>query len=106
MSERKHYDNEFKKDAVRLLVSSGRTVRDVAKELGVERSNLGRWRQEAMGKLDRSVAVKSSPDMKPSELEQENRTLRKELNYVREQRDILKKAVSIFSQDSSNRTNS
>lgn len=106
MKQRKQYDDDFKQDAVRLLVSSGRTLRDVAKELGVEKSNLGRWRQDALEALDRSVDGKPTPGMKPSEMEQENRRLRKELSYVTEQRDILKKAVSIFSQDSRSRTSS
>ena len=44
--------------------------------------------------------------MKPSEMEKEIQRLRKELNYVTEQREILKKAVSIFSADGSSRMSS
>ena len=97
MRQRRLYDDEFKRDAVRLLVSSGRTLKDVGNELGVERSNLGRWRREAMEKLNGQVAGTNAVEMKPSEMDLEIRKLRKELHYVKEQRDILKKAISIFS---------
>jgi transposase-like protein len=88
------YDAEFKKDAVRLLMSSGRAVSDVAKELGVERSCLGRWKRKHLKDLD---TVAEPTGITPSEMEEEIRKLRKELAYAREQRDILKKACGILS---------
>lgn len=94
MSIRRKYDDEFKKDAVRLLISSGRTIREVAEELGVERSNLGRWRLEHLSKLDK---VSGETGITPSDMEEEIRRLRKELAYAQEQRDILKKACGILS---------
>lgn len=101
MTRSKNYDKQFKDDAVRLLISSGKKLREVAAELGVERSNLGRWKREYLVKLDGCTGVNVSMEMKPSEMEKEIRSLRKELNYVKEQRDILKKAISIFSRDGS-----
>ena len=106
MRTRRKFDEQFKQDAVRLLMSSDRTLKDVAGELGIERSNLGNWRKEALLKVDGQVTGKNPLEMKPSELEQENRKLRKELSYVMEQRDILKKAISIFSRDGVERTSS
>ncbi len=94
MSIRRGYDDEFRKDAVRLLISSGRKLKDVASELGVERSNLGRWRKEHLKKLDEGSGATG---ITPTELEKENRRLRKELAYTQEQRDILKKACGILS---------
>lgn len=94
MSIRRKYDDEFKKDAVRLLISSGRTIREVAEELGVERSNLGRWRLKHLSKLDK---VSGETGITPSDMEEEIRRLRKELAYAQEQRDILKKACGILS---------
>lgn len=94
MCIRRKYDNEFKKDAVRLLVSSGRTIKEVAEELGVERSNLGRWRIEDLKKLDEASATTG---ITPTDLAEENRRLRNELAYAQEQRDILKKACGILS---------
>ena len=94
MSIRRRYDDEFRKDAVRLLISSGRKLKDVAAELGVERSNLGRWRKEHLKKLEEGSATTG---ITPTDLEKENRRLRKELAYTQEQRDILKKACGILS---------
>ena len=94
MKKHRKYDDEFKKDAVRLLMTSGRTIGSVSKELGIERSNLGRWRQKHLEKLDAGTA---KTGITSTELEQENRRLRKELAYAQEQRDILKKACGILS---------
>jgi transposase len=94
MKTRKKFDDEFKKDAVRLLISSGRKLKDVAAELGIDRSLLGRWRLEHLRGLD---AGTESKGMIPSEMEEEIRRLRKELAYAQEQRDILKKACGILS---------
>lgn len=94
MSKNRKYDDEFKKDAVRLLMSSGRKLKDVAEELGVERSNLGRWRIAHLKKLDADAATTG---MTPSEMEKEIHKLRKDLAYAQEQRDILKKACGILS---------
>lgn len=106
MRTRKKYDTQFKEDAVQLLISSGRKACEVAAELGIERSNLGRWRHEYLHRLDGATVASGTTEMKPSEMEKEIRNLRKELNYVKEQRDILKKAISIFSRDGSNSMNS
>jgi transposase len=99
MRTRKTYDEQFKADTVRLLMNSGRTVKDVAAELGVERSSVGRWRHEALVRLDGESKANGSTGMKPSEMDQEIKKLRREISYIREQRDILKKAISIFSRD-------
>jgi len=88
MKTRRTYDDEFKRDAVRLLVSSGRRLKDVARELGIERSVLGKWRRDHLRQLDGQAA---DTGITPGELEAENRRLRKELAYAQEQRDILKK---------------
>jgi transposase len=92
------YDEQFKQEAVRLLLSSGKSASQLAQELGVSSWSLGRWKQEyltATGDIPvqgqgRSVA----------EVEQENQQLRRELEAVRRQRDLLKKAIAICSQDS------
>lgn len=94
IKRRRKYDNEFKKDAVRLLISSGRNAKDVAEELGVALSVLSRWRREHLMELN---AVAGDKGIQPSELEEENRRLRKELAYAQEQCDILKKACGILS---------
>jgi transposase len=94
MNKRRKYDEEFKKDAVRLLINSGRTVKAVAEELGVIAGNLARWRMEHLEKLD---GRSEDTGVTVADLEKENRRLRKELTYAEEQRDILKKACGILS---------
>lgn len=94
MNTHRKYDHEFKKDAVRLLMTSGRRLKDVAEELGVGRSVLGRWRIKHLRSLDKEAAATG---ITPSDMEKEIRKLRKELAYAQEQRDILKKACGILS---------
>jgi transposase len=87
----KKYDNDFKSMIVE-LVKSGRKVKDLAEEYGLDQSMIRRWR--------RQYEAKSGDFNKKQELSQEDlelRALRKELREVSLERDILKKAVSIFS---------
>jgi transposase len=99
MKTRKRYDEQFKEDSVQLLISSGRTIKAVAAELGIDRSTFAYWKRGYLKKLDGASIANGATEMKPSEMEKELRTLRRELNYVKEQRDILKKAIGIFSRD-------
>ena len=94
IKRRRKYDVVFKRDAVKLLISSGRNAKGVAEELGVPLSVLGRWRREHLEELD---AKTGSQGHLPSEMEKEIQRLRKELAYAQEQRDILKKACGILS---------
>jgi len=99
MKKRRKYDDKFKEEAVHLLISSGKPVHEVASSLGIERSCLGRWRQEHLEGLDQKAEDQIKTERVPSDLEQENRKLRKELSVVIQEREILKKAVGIFSRD-------
>jgi len=94
---REHYDEEFQREAVRLLLSSGKTVPQLAGELGVSSYRLRQWQQDqlqATGTNEVAGQVRSA-----AEVEQENRQLRWELEAVRRQRDLLKKAIAICSED-------
>jgi len=90
------YPKEFREEAVRYWLSSGRKASEVAPELGVSDWSLNRWRQ-AM----ESAAVSTAPDsqLNALELARENGRLRRENEALSRQRDILKKAISIFSAD-------
>jgi len=91
---RKKYDTTFKRDAVELLVSSGRPLKVLASELGVCPATLRYWRDQHF----RSASGKGgngSPD--PKALYEEMKALRRENDLLRRQRDILKKALSIVS---------
>jgi transposase len=89
----RRYDREFKENAV-ALVQSGRTITEVARDLGVSHWSLNRWVKDAeAGKIlsqPRTLAAE-----RPAQ--RELRRLRQENDYLRRQRDILKKACSILS---------
>ena len=99
MTRRRKYDAKFKEEAVHLLVSSGKGVKEVAENLGIERSCLGRWRQDHLERLDQKPENQIETERIPSNVEKENRQLRKELSETIQQREILKKAIGIFSRD-------
>lgn len=90
---KKRYDVEFKKEAIRLSDSSGKKDREIEQDLGLYPNAIGRWRKAL--EADPIDAFPGTGHQKP--LEEENRQLRRELAIAREERDILKKAVTIFS---------
>ena len=87
------YDREFKENAV-ALVRSGRSKTEVARDLGVSMWSLGRWERGVS--LGRPLSEPKSLAAETSE-QRELRRLRQENEYLRRQRDILKKAVGILS---------
>ena len=92
---RRKYTREFKLEAVKLVVEQGRTVSDVAKSLGIDRSLLQRWKLQL---LEQGVlAFPGNGKVNPHE--QELRELRRELAKVRQERDILKKATAYFARE-------
>ena len=93
----KVYTREFKEEAVRLAQTSGKPITQVARELGISDTSIHQWRKEQAehGK----EAFPGSGHQ--TTLEEENRRLkREELERVQQERDILKKVVSIFSRES------
>jgi transposase len=97
MKERRKYDEKFKEDAVNLLISTGKGICETARDLGIPESCLGRWRQAQLKKLDGDIQELGGTERLPSDIEKENRQLRKELADAIQQREILKKAIGIFS---------
>jgi len=93
----RRYDREFKENAV-ALVRSGRSATQVARDLGVSTWSLNRWVA-----LTKAGAAPSEPKTLSVESPEgcELRRLRQENDYLRRQRDILKKAVGIFSAEMS-----
>jgi transposase len=89
----KTYTAEFKREAVRLAQSSGKPITHIARELGISDTRVQKFRKEL---------AEHGPEAFPGSghqtaLEEENRRLKRELERVRQERDILKKTVSIFS---------
>ena len=86
-TRRRRFSDEFKQEAVCLAFEGSRSVVEVARELGVRPDQLRKWRKKLQGHETSA----------PSAAEQENRRLRRELRHTQEERDILKKALAIFS---------
>jgi transposase len=101
--ERQPYDKEFKQKAVELSFARG-NAREIAEELGIRPELLYRWRRELQKYQNNSFPGKGRPKM--TDLESEVARLRKELRDAKMERDILKKAVSIFSRSDGKSTNS
>lgn len=93
--QRRRYDAEFKRDAVRLTEESGKKVVEVARDLGIAAKLLYRWRME--NHLSREVSFPGHGRKGLTNVEQKVRDLEKRLADVTLERDILKKAVAIFS---------
>jgi transposase len=92
-TNRRKFDGAFKREAVRLAETAGKTDRAIEKELGLYQGALRHWREEL--KADSAHAFPGTGHMKP--LEEELRRVKRERDVFREERDILKKAVAIFS---------
>jgi transposase len=89
-TQKRSYSIEFKTKAVELSNQRG-SLSDVAQELNISSDNLKRWKKEHKdGKFSGTIKIKSSE-------EQEIIRLQKELTDIKLERDILKKAVGIFS---------
>lgn len=89
--ESAQFDDEFKRRAVEMSYSRN-NIKELAKELGIRPELLYRWRSL----YGQDGAVKPSVQQK-IDLEEELRKTKRELDQIRMERDILKKAVSIFS---------
>ena len=92
---RKMYDREFKLEAVRMASEPGVTASEVESRLGIGQGVVSRWRREF--KNDGKQAFPGKGHLKPEA--EELRRLKRENERLRRERDILKKAVAIFSTD-------
>ena len=93
MGNQRKYDKEFKLNAVKLYQESGKRYEDIAQNLGIPKSTLYTWIQEY--KENGEEGFKGSGTIKPCN--EELYRLKKQLADVTMERDILKKAVAIFS---------
>jgi transposase len=94
MLQRKKYTREFKIKAIE-LAELKKDVPSVAEDLGIERSMIYRWKRE-MDK-DQQTCFPGNGQVNLTDQERELKRLQHELNEARMERDILKKAISIFS---------
>jgi transposase len=89
--ERRKYTEEFRREAVRLMETSGKAIAEIARDLGINDNNLYRGRglygSQPQANTNGSVA----------ELAAELKRLQRENEVLRQEREILKKAMSIVS---------
>jgi transposase len=97
MSEKKYrtYTKEFKLEALELLKSSDKSAAQLERELGITTGLLLKWRDRYQVKETEGEAQLAPSDM--AAVQAEIKRLRRELKIAEQERDILKKAVSIFS---------
>jgi transposase len=88
------YTEEFKRETVKLSFQTDKTLGTFAQNLGISRSSLNRWRREYSqdGAPVRNSTLAAAVD--PAEI----RRLQKALRIAEQERDILKKALAIFTQ--------
>ena len=89
--QRRKYDKQFKKESVEYLKKAEKTITEVAAELGIERDILSRWKKEYNEHQEKAFPGNGNS------IEAELFQLRRKLADVEEERDILKKALAIFS---------
>ena len=98
---RRHYPDEFKREALELLVSSGQPLSQIAGELGIPPERLRAWRNRSGGYQAGSARRPNTQAAIPPagvDLAAENARLRRENERLRMEREILKKTLRIFSE--------
>lgn len=96
MPPKKVYSREFKLETLRLLKSSGKSKADLERELGLYPGQIRLW-ERAFNKEEGNVEQAFPGTGHQSDAEAEVSRLKRELEIVRQERDILKKAIAIFS---------
>ena len=86
------YSAEFRQEAVRLLRTSGRSVPQLADELGVSQQSLRNWSRQS------AVDAGKAPGLTSDERD-ELRRLRREVRVLAEEREVLKKAAVFFAKE-------
>jgi transposase len=98
MGERQCFSKAFKEEAVRLLETGDKSASELARELGIRRNQLYKWKEQLAKKGDAAFPGHGGRPRK--EDEDEVARLRRELKRVTEERDILKKAAAYFAKKS------
>jgi transposase len=90
---RKHYTAEFKLEALRLAETSGKPDAELERELGLSKGCLGHWRLALARKGKSAFPGKGHL----AEADERLRQLEREVAILRQERDILKKAIAVIS---------
>jgi transposase len=97
---RRIFTDEFKAEAVRLVTVEGHSARQVARDLDIHESLLRRWQRKLAARQARAPGTKPSATIAAAIIveQEEIRKLKRENERLRMERDVLKKAISIFSE--------
>ena len=97
-----NYDEDFRRRAVDQLISTGRPLKEVSRDLGISANSLRQWRDRALGVRSAAAAGKvlAATIVATVDPAAEIRRLQREVEHLRRQRDILKKAMSILGEES------
>lgn len=93
VKKRKNYPKEFKEEAINLVEEEGQSCSDVERNLGIGKGTVSRWVREKRNQGEDAFC--GSGNTRPSE--KEFKQMQKDLERLRRERDILKKAMAIFS---------
>jgi len=96
MGRRVRHSRDFKLEAVRLLELGQKPASELALELGVRRNQLYKWKEQLGIKKEKAFR---GPGRRPASEESEVARLKRELEKVTEERDILKKAAAYFARE-------
>ena len=96
---RRQFTQEFKIEAVRLVIAGGQRVSEVARQLGVRPDMLRHWRRQVEARAGQAATDVFPGNGKLTSQDEEIRRLRREVALLREERDILKKATAFFARD-------
>lgn len=91
--QRRDFTEEFKKDAVKLVIEQGYNASEVGRRLGVHHTNVSRWIRQHRQSME-------NPSGTDRDLEAENKRLKKENQRLLMEREILKKAAAFFANES------
>jgi transposase len=89
------YPLEFRREAAQLVLTSDRSMADIARELGVHHKTLGNWVSDERRRRARAADSTSVNEAERDEL----RRLRKEVAELRMEREILRKAAAYFAKE-------
>ena len=92
VKRRRKFDQDFKQEVLK-MVENGREVNDIAQSLGIGTSLIYRWRNSANGQM------KPAGKVAPLMIDEEKIALRKRVKELEMDRDILKKALGVYSDD-------
>ena len=98
MTKRNTFTKEFKREAVRLLEKGDKPGAQLARELGIKRNQLYKWKEEIDSYGQQAFPGQGRRASAGTQVE-ENARLKRELAQVREENEILKKAAAFFARE-------